>query len=231
VMGLISGLAAACFAKAFGIVFLGTPRSDKAAEAREAAPAMIAAMAGLAALCVVIAVAAPTAVFALEPVVAVASGLPAAAIRAQLAMPVGSLSITVAVFAGAAALAILAGSWRRRILARRGLRQGPVWGCGYLFPTARMQYTASSFVQPLTTQFRLFIRSREALTAPEGYFPATGSYASDSGDPVLRLLFAPTFRWFDRMAQRLNVIQHGHTHIYVLYVAATLVALLVWASS
>ena len=28
----------------------------------------------------------------------------------------------------------------------------------------------------------------------------------------------------------LNVIQHGHTHIYVLYVAATLVALLVWNS-
>ena len=34
----------------------------------------------------------------------------------------------------------------------------------------------------------------------------------------------------DRIATRLNVIQHGHTHIYVLYVAVTLVALLVWAS-
>jgi formate hydrogenlyase subunit 3/multisubunit Na+/H+ antiporter MnhD subunit len=230
VMGLISGLAAACFAKAFGIVFLGTARSHEAAEAHEAAPPMIAAMAGLAALCVAIGLAAPAAVLALEPVVATASGLPASAIRAQLAAPAASLGIAVAVFAAAAAVGVLAWIWRGRVLARRGLRRGPVWGCGYLFPSARMQYTASSFAQPLTTQFRLFIRSRESLTTPQGYFPAAASYASDSGDPVLRLLFAPTFRWFDRTANRLNVIQHGYTHIYVLYVAATLVALLVWAS-
>jgi hypothetical protein len=120
--------------------------------------------------------------------------------------------------------------WRRQRLARAGVRRGPVWGCGYPFPTTRMQYTASSFAQPLTTQFRLLVRNREILAPPQGYFPQSASYESDSGDPVLRLLFAPTFRWFDRVASRLNVIQHGHTHIYVLYVAATLVALLLWAS-
>ena len=77
---------------------------------------------------------------------------------------------------------------------------------------------------------RLFVRNRETLAPPEGYFPRAASYASDSGDPWLRLLFAPTFRWFDRVVGRLNVIQHGHIHVYVLYVAATLMALLVWAS-
>jgi len=93
-----------------------------------------------------------------------------------------------------------------------------------------MQYTASSFVQPLMTQFRLFVRNRETLAPPRGYFPRSSSYSSDSGDPALRLLFVPTFRWFARVASRLDVIQHGHTHVYVLYVAATLVVLLIWAS-
>jgi len=93
-----------------------------------------------------------------------------------------------------------------------------------------MQYTASSFAQPLVTQFRLLIANREAVVAPEGYFPAAASYASDSGDPFLRLLFVPTFRWFRRLASRLNVIQHGHIHVYVLYLAATLISLLAWAS-
>jgi hypothetical protein len=93
-----------------------------------------------------------------------------------------------------------------------------------------MQYTASSFAQPLTTQFRLFIRNREALVPPTGYFPTAASYESDSGDPFLRLLFAPTFRWFGRVVARLNVVQHGHIHVYVLYIAATLIALLIWAS-
>jgi hydrogenase-4 component B len=110
------------------------------------------------------------------------------------------------------------------------LRWGPVWGCGYLFPSPKMQYTASSFAQPLTTQFNLLIRNRETLVPPQGYFPANSSYASDSGDPALRLLFVPTFRWFDHVVARLNIIQHGHIHLYILYVAATLVALLVWES-
>ena len=68
------------------------------------------------------------------------------------------------------------------------------------------------------------------LRGQQGYFPLGASYASDSGDPWLRLLFAPTFRWFDRIVSRLTVIQHGHIHVYVLYVAATLLVLLVWAS-
>ena len=39
-LALIGGLAAACFTKAFGIVFLGEPRSAEAAEAHEAGAAM-----------------------------------------------------------------------------------------------------------------------------------------------------------------------------------------------
>src|ERR1700687_1379184 len=47
-LGRISGLAAACFAKAFGIVFLGSARSRETGEAHEAAAPMCAAMAILA---------------------------------------------------------------------------------------------------------------------------------------------------------------------------------------
>ena len=230
VMGLISGLAAACFAKAFGIVFLGSPRSREAAEAHEVAWPMRAAMALLALLCVVIGLAAPAVVAALPPVLAAATGLPEGAVAGSLAPTAGPLTAAVALFAAAIAAAGAIWLWRGRSLLRAGTRRGPVWGCGYLFPTAKMQYTASSFAQPLTTQFRLFVRNRETWAPPQGYFPRSAAYSSDSGDPVLRLLFVPTFRWFDRMATRLNVIQHGHTHIYVLYVAATLVALLLWAS-
>jgi hydrogenase-4 component B len=230
VMGLISGLAAACFAKAFGIVFLGTPRSKEAAEAHEVATPMLAAMAVLALLCVAIGLAAPAAAVAIGGVVAAATGLAPSIVREQTALAAGSLTATVIVFTiliivGAVAWA--ARAWRLR---SNPVRRRPVWGCGYLFPSARMQYTASSFAQPLVTQFHLLIRSRETLAPPKGYFPEAGSYRSDSGDPFLQLLFAPTFRWFDRMVNRLNVIQRGHIHVYVLYLAATLIALLIWES-
>ena len=187
-------------------------------------------MAALALLCVAIGLAAPVVVAALPPVGRSRHRAPAAAVQPQLAGRAAPLGAAVAVFA--AAIAIERGDL---VVARAQARSArhryaPVWGCGYFFPTARMQYTASSLVQPLMTQFRLFVRNREALAPPQGYFPRSRSYASDSGDPLLRLLFVPTFRWFDRIAAGSNVIQHGHIHVYVLYVAATLVALLVWAS-
>jgi formate hydrogenlyase subunit 3/multisubunit Na+/H+ antiporter MnhD subunit len=229
-MGLISGLAAACFAKAFGIVFLGSPRSPEAAEAHEAAPPMVAAMVSLAFLCILIGLAAPAVVAALAGVVAAASGLGHEIVRSELASMTGALTGMVIVFAVLIAVGVLAWWLRARRLAGTGVRQGPVWGCGYLFPSARMQYTASSFAQPLITLFHLFVQNREALVPPAGIFPGEASYSSDSGDPFLRLLFAPTFRWFDRMANRLNVIQRGYIHVYVLYVAATLVVLLIWVS-
>jgi len=229
-MGLISGLAAACFAKAFGVVFLGAARSHEAGEAHEAAAPMCVAMAVLALLCVAIGLAAPLVVSSLASVVAGASGRPAGEVRTSLATVTASLSMVVAVFAVLVAIAGLAWAVRSYRLARAGTRRAPVWGCGFLRPTPRMQYTASSFAQPLTTQFRFFVRNRETLVPPTGYFPAAGSYASDSGDPFLRLLFVPSFRWFSAAVSRMNVVQHGHTHVYVLYVAATLVALLIWGS-
>ncbi|HEU0215990.1 MAG TPA: proton-conducting transporter membrane subunit [Stellaceae bacterium] len=229
-MRLISGLAAACFAKAFGVVFLGTERSAEPEHAHEAARPMLAAMGLLALLCIAIGFAAPLIVPALSGIVAEASGLPAPSVAASLSPLSGALAITVAVFVGLTVLGALiwiARAWR---LAAAGVGRGPVWGCGFQRPTPRMQYTASSFAQPLVTQFRSLVANREMLVAPSGYFPVASSYASDSGDPFVRLLFAPTFRWFDRVARRLNVIQHGHLHIYVLYIAATLIALLAWAS-
>lgn len=229
-MGLIGGLAAACFAKAFGIVFLGAPRGGEAEHAHEAARPMLVSMVMLAAFCMAIGFAGPFAVGALTGVVAAVSGLPPTEIGAALNPAAGSLAAATALFAGLIALTALLWAARAWRLARAGVRRAPVWACGFRRPTVRMQYTASSFAQPLVTQFRLLIANREAIVAPSGYFPVAASYASDSGDPFLRLLFVPTFRWFRHLASRLNVIQHGHIHVYVLYVAATLVALLAWAS-
>jgi NADH:ubiquinone oxidoreductase subunit 5 (subunit L)/multisubunit Na+/H+ antiporter MnhA subunit len=229
-MGLIGGLAAACFAKAFGVVFLGSARSAEAREAHEAAWPMLAAMLGLAVLCIALGFAGPLVVTALAKVVAAASRLPVAQVSASLEPVSASLTTATAVFAVFAVVAALLWAARSQRLAVAGVRRAPVWGCGFRRPTARMQYTASSFAQPLVTQFSLFIANREALAPPSGYFPVAASYASDSGDPFLRLLFVPTFRWFVRVARWLNVVQHGHIHVYVLYIAITLIALLIWAS-
>jgi hydrogenase-4 component B len=228
-MGLIGGLAAACFAKAFGIVFLGSPRGAGAGAAREVARPMCAAMAILALLCFVLGLAAPTVVAALDRVVAAATGLPTSGVRDQLATVTAPLRFAVWLFA--VLIVIAASIWvmRSRRLAFAAAPSAQVWGCGYTKPTVRMQYTASSFAEPLITQFRVFVRNRETMVRPEGYFPASASYSSESSDPFLRELFAPVFRWFDHLIH-LEIFQHGLLHVYVLYLVVTLIALLIWGS-
>jgi formate hydrogenlyase subunit 3/multisubunit Na+/H+ antiporter MnhD subunit len=54
VLALVGGLAAACFAKVVGVVFLGSPRSHHADGAHEPPAAMLAPMAALAAACAAI---------------------------------------------------------------------------------------------------------------------------------------------------------------------------------
>ena len=54
VLALTGALAAACFVKAFGISFLGMPRSKHAEEAKEVSPSMILGMAMLAVLCLLL---------------------------------------------------------------------------------------------------------------------------------------------------------------------------------
>jgi hydrogenase-4 component B len=56
-LALTGGLAAACFVKAFGVTFLGRPRTLHAEHASEAPPSMIAGMAWLGAACVALGVA------------------------------------------------------------------------------------------------------------------------------------------------------------------------------
>ena len=126
VMGLISGLAAACFAKAFGIVFLGAPRTDAAETAHEAALPMRAAMAGLALLCVAIGLAAPAAVAFVASVLTGTTLLSSGTAPHQLAPVAASLTAVVAIFGVLIALSAAIWAWRARLVCppRRPARSG-----------------------------------------------------------------------------------------------------------
>src|SRR5260370_42470730 len=121
---------------------------------------MLISMAVLAFCCIAIGAAAPWVVQSLSGVVTVATGIAPSQVDAALAPITRSLTVAVALFAVVAVVAVLAWILRALRLAVAGVRRAPVWGCGFQHPTPRMQYTASSFAQPLVTQFRLFIRNR-----------------------------------------------------------------------
>ncbi|HTV62481.1 MAG TPA: proton-conducting transporter membrane subunit, partial [Verrucomicrobiae bacterium] len=169
-LGLIGGLAAACFTKAFGIVFLGKPRAHHA-NAHEAGWAMRLPMLALATGCVAIGLLAPFAVETLRPVLLNLTGQTAEAAAENLGAATAPLSFIIAGSLAFILCLLALALLRRSLLAGRAVTPDATWGCGYARPAPRAQYTASSFAQPLTHLFRWVLGTETEIVAPSGYFP------------------------------------------------------------
>jgi len=227
-LALIGGLAAACFTKAFGIVFLGEPRTEHAAQAHEAGAAMRWPMALLAVGCVLIGFCAPLVVRPLASVLALVSGRAPETVGEKLANAADPLRFVIA--GSVVFLVFVAGLvWsRRRLLRGRTVAETVTWDCGYAQPSARMQYTASSFAQPLTSLFAPLLRTRRKVVAPEGYFPRAASLSTATPDAARVALYEPAFSGVGWLLGRMRWLQQGRIQLYVLYIALTLLVLLVW---
>ena len=227
-LSLIGGLAAACFVKAFSVVFLGNPRSDAAAVARESGMAMLLPMIVLAALCLVIAVASP---WMMEIPGRVLQGHPQLAAGTDFAgifkPAIQSLNLVTASSIALIALLGLVIIIRRSLLSNRQIGSTVTWGCGYAKPTAAMQYTGSSFAQPLTTLFSSVLRTKSHVNGVEGYFPKIGSFGSHTDDLFEKKLFSPLFRLVESNLHRIVWIQNGVVQLSVLFIAITLLLLLI----
>jgi len=123
-----------------------------------------------------------------------------------------------------AALALL----RKALLTGRKVTQAPTWDCGYTQPTARMQYTASSFAQPITHLFRSILRTEHDFPPPAGLFPKESELETTTPDVFRERLFGPAFQSVGWLSSKFRWVQHGRVQLYVLYIAAAIVALLFW---
>ena len=110
---------------------------------------------------------------------------------------------------------------RRALLTGRKVEHAGTWDCGYARPTARMQYSASSFVQPATAFFVAFLRTRHSLTAPVGLFPQQAMFRTETSGLVHGIPLSPAV-WGDWPVRRtVSWLQHGRIHIYIMYIALT----------
>jgi formate hydrogenlyase subunit 3/multisubunit Na+/H+ antiporter MnhD subunit len=233
VLALVGGLAAACFAKVFGVVFLGAPRSEEALAAHEAPRTLLLPMLALAGGCAAIGLLPFAVVAPLRRAAAAWSRLdpallePAAA-RAGRGAALVAL-VAVVLLALAAAIAVLR---RRRLDAATRAAGAPAavatWGCGFALPTARMQYTASSFAQLLVRRFSWAIFPRVERPRPGGPFPAEAMFRTAVPDTVLDLLLLPASRGYRWLATRAHLVYLRRMQFQILLVLATLVAALVW---
>jgi formate hydrogenlyase subunit 3/multisubunit Na+/H+ antiporter MnhD subunit len=227
-IGLIGGLAAVTFAKAFGTVFLGEPRQPLDSAPHEAGLAMKIPMLLLAAGCVAIAFGAAWLPDWIVPIASRLGGLEPERISAVVQTPALVLAIVSICGLALIILFVVMALVRHGLLSGRTVGAADTWGCGYAQPSARIQYTSSSFVQPVTTLFRWLLGAQRQLQRPEGFFPAKASLTTETPDLTHEELYRPGFLKINWGIAKLRWMQQGHVQLYVLYIAVTLIVLLAW---
>ncbi|CAM3677729.1 proton-conducting transporter membrane subunit [Rahnella victoriana] len=165
-LALTGALALMCIAKVFGVTFLGSPRSQAAAEATPAPLAMTLSGVLLALLCVGCGVASPWIIPHFSAVAASVLNAPVL----QVAQHGVVFSTTSAVSAPMVAILLLGMPLLPWIIAAvlRGKRlpnrsRGDAWACGYAH-SADMVVTATGFAQPLRVMFAPLYRLRQRVT-------------------------------------------------------------------
>jgi hydrogenase-4 component B len=237
-IALTGGLAINAFARAYGIPFLGMPRSRAAADATEdgqpiAGPAM------LAAACAFLGIGAPLVLTALDRVARAAVGID---IHSELIVPKLTVIPAHTAFSGFSPtylavflLAVCAVPLLIYFAGRpRGAsRRPPVWDGGILSFKPRMQYTATTDANPIRVTF-------EALYRPQRHLERTSDDPAGRSGPVHyhfevlplfeRYLYAPIIRAVQWLANRARPIQSGDVNLYLLYVfVVVVIAYLIYA--
>ena len=190
---------------------------------------LVAPMVVLAVGCVAAGLAAPLLLPHLSPMLSLLTRQPEAIVVEQVAKTAGSLA-SIVIVAGSCSLD-WSPPWRFCGMARcasRKVTQSETWGCGYIRPTPRMQYTASSYAQPAVDFFYMLLRTREAFVAPRGLFPGEATLETETADVPHYYFYRPIYITVEWLFSRMRWLQHGHAHLYVLYVGITLVTLLIW---
>jgi hydrogenase-4 component B len=223
-LAIIGGLAAACFTKVVGIVFLGEPRTDMAADVQEAGMSMTIPMVILAASCLVIGIF--PAPFIHTAFMALKSIKPLVPVGAEeIALVTGNLAMAARLFLAVFLFSMLL---RKVLYLRKTISHKPTWGCGFTQPTARMQYSGTSYAMSVVDFFRPFVRVKTRYSGINRIFPGRTTYTTkveDISEIALVDHLAIPFLYFLR---KLRWIQHGHIQLYIGYIIVAIVALLLF---
>ncbi len=258
----VGGFTLFCFARLYGMAFLGSARTEAMSVAHAPSRNETAAIVLMACFCVLSALAPPRAatfcpladtpafhtvyaaspmLTAAEPSVAItARGIPTSSTPQGYIPPrfssgpggadtaIGLLRNVNSMFLLFFMAALGAFLLRRRILRGRTIGESPTWDCGYLAPTAKMQYTPGSFSRPATRLMRAFLRQRFERPVITEYFPIKARAVLTTPDWIETRGFVLLFSLVGHIADKCKQFQHGLSNGYILYVLVSLVALLAW---
>lgn len=231
-LALTGALAAACFVKAFGISFLGVPRSRRSQDAKESSASMIAGMAILAGLCLFAGVFPGTVLSVVSPAVISLTGSDGnisqngflSVSRTLSSLAPAAILISMLCIGIAVAVFVIAFGKRKTVYADS-------WDCGMPSLTPRMQYTATAFTKPIRLIFkRIYLPKRELSISYilKPLFVKSMRYSGEITPFFERYMYEP-LTWFIRnAAAKARMLQSGNLNLYLGYILITLILLLIF---
>lgn len=237
-MALAGGLVAATFVKALGTGFLALPRSESAAEATEVGGFMKIGQLLLAITCVVLGFGASFLSGLLTRTVASLRGLydiePINHHHAWMQLPGSSTRLSTlvigAVLIGAVILTIVV---LRLLRSPAKARVAPTWACGRELQTPRMEYTSTSYAEPLRRVFANVLRPDSDISVDRRnesqYFVQSVHYYLDLRDVIERRFYTPLLTFARKWGELGRQLQNGSIHRYLAYIMVALLCVLVIA--
>jgi hydrogenase-4 component B len=231
-LALSAALAAGCFVKAFGVTFLGRPRTSVAQHAREVDAFSLTAMFILVVLCLIAGVVPGYFMDTLAPVTQQLLGAqlpPQDHLKWLTIVPIAEsrssyngllLFILIALAAWLAAYVI-------HVWASQSVRRSAAWDCGFPDASPVTQYTADSFAQPIRRVFgTLAFHAREEVHMPPPGDTGPARFHVDLRDLVWDSMYAPVESTVGFVADRLNKVQSWSIRAYLTLVFSAVVVLL-----
>jgi len=237
-LGLTGALAAACFATSFGITFLAKPRSKKAEQAVEAAPSMLVAMGMLAGMCVVLGLW-PRAMLTILSQVLVrfpsidTRGLVGydwyvlAPATGQSDGGISTAAIVLLLLSGLAIAMLL-----HFIFGKEKVAVGETWTCG-IVPNYHMEYTATGFSKSIRMVFNSIVHPyfETLINANDNkYYGRKLFYHVRIRYLFVSVVYRPINEIIIRAAKFMKSIQTGSVQLYVGYIMAVTVVILIWST-
>jgi formate hydrogenlyase subunit 3/multisubunit Na+/H+ antiporter MnhD subunit len=218
-LAIVGGISLMTFTKTFGIVFLGHPRKKYQHEPKEVSFVMLLpqylivfAMLGIALV--------PGFFFGYASRV-VADAFPAQLHGASgpfLSLTdnlsnIGSVSLAFMVV-----LTALFGI-RWLLIRKRSSLTLETWGCGYVAPVTRAQYTGQSFTRSFGLLFSFLVREKKSTEKlpRQQLYPGSYSFSTNYIDLLERYLIIPIAKRLTFMLNYFQFIQNGQIQSYVLY--------------
>ena len=206
-----------CFTKAFGLVFLGTPRHHFHDTPKEAgigklipmyAVVLVITSIGLFPKVFITALSKPVALFIHN------AGNEFSSVNIPAGEALSMIGLCAAVFLLVAGLIYFI---RKKLIINKPVEFNITWGCGYIGPTEKMQYTASSFIRAYRKLAEPFLSIRKKKKEIKEVFPKRGDRKRILTIKLRNGLLITLCKLLKGFFNRFTFLQNGNLQFYILY--------------